>query len=301
MDCGLPKLARTRAREWGHPRDAEGRPTRFAVIALGKLGGRELSYASDLDIIFVCDPGGTCSRIDRDGQEFWFRIAQDLTRVLAERRICQIDARLRPWGDSGELVCTTTALQRYWSEPRELWERMSMLRAAHLAGDPRLGAETVALLRQRAIATPLPSDATHQVRDMRRRLEESVAGRDHVKRGWGGYVDIEFIAQSLSLGQDPGQVPMPAGTVACIERLAGLGRIPPAAASELIADLLFMRFVEGRMRLWVGKAISSLPAAEPSRERLARRCHLPDVASFNLALHLTRERSRRWFDRLVPP
>ena len=295
----LSRLTRLRAREWGHPHDAQGRPTRFAIIALGKLGGRELSYASDMDVIFVCDPGGACSRIERDGQEFWFRVAQDLIRTLTDKRICELDARLRPWGDSGELVCTTTALERYWSDPKELWERMSMLRAAHLAGDPRLGAEVVALLHARALATPLPGDAAAQVRSMRQRLEASVAGRDHVKRGWGGYVDIEFIAQLRCLSLPVAKLPQPATTAACLQRLADEGLIPAEAAPELIADLHFLRFVEGRMRLWVGKAVSSLPLDAAARSALAIRCHLPERAAFDLALHLARERARRWFERLI--
>jgi [glutamine synthetase] adenylyltransferase / [glutamine synthetase]-adenylyl-L-tyrosine phosphorylase len=298
-DTLLATLARNRARTWGHPRDEQGRPTRFALIALGKLGGRELSYASDLDIILVCDPGGTCAKNQRDGQEFWFRVAQDLTQTMTDRHIAELDARLRPWGDSGELVCTTTAIARYWAEPRELWERLAMVRAAHLAGDPRLAVEVVELLRRAAIASPLPADAAQQVRTMRQRLEASVAGRDHVKRGWGGYVDIEFIAQYLSLGLDPAQVPTPASTIACLARLAELGRIPAVAAAEMTEDLRFLRFVEGRMRLWVGKAVSSLPVHGAERAILARRCHHPDLAAFDLALHLARERSRRWFDTLI--
>ncbi len=134
---------------------------------------------------------------------------------------------------------------------------------------------------------------------MRARLETSVAGRDHVKRGWGGYVDIEFIAQFHCLGLDPDQVPQPATTAACLKRLAELGRIPAEAVGELIADVHFLRFVESRMRLWVGKAVSSLPLDPVAREQLAKRCHQPDLAAFNLALHLARERARTWFQRLV--
>ena len=295
----LSQLTRQRARDWGHPHDANGRPTRFAIIALGKLGGRELSYASDMDVIFVCDPGGSCSRVDRDGQEFWFRVAQDLTRTLTEKRICELDARLRPWGDGGELVCTTTALERYWADPRELWERMAMVRAAHLAGDPRLSSEVIDLLHRRAVSAPLPPDAAVQVRTMRQRLEASVAGRDHVKRGWGGYVDIEFIAQFCCLSLAPNKLPQPATTAACLQRLADEGLIPVEAAPVLIADLRFLRFVEGRMRLWVGKAVSSLPVDSAARDRLAIRCHLPERKDFDLALHLARERARRWFEHLI--
>lgn len=293
------QLARQRGREWGHPRDASGRPTRCAIIGLGKLGGREMSYASDLDVLFVCDPGGQCEKIGRDGQEFWFRVAQDLTRTLAEKRICELDARLRPWGDSGELVSTTTALERYWQDPKDLWERMAMVRAAHVAGDPRLGAETVALLRRAALSAALPGDAAAQVRAMRRRLEDSVAGRDHVKRGWGGYVDVEFIAQYHCLHVDPAQLPPVASTVACLTVLGDLGRLPQEAVADLTRDLHTLRFIEGRMRLWVGKAVSSLPTADIARQRLATRCHYNTRADFDLALHLARERCRTWFSRLI--
>ena len=174
-----------------------------------------------------------------------------------------------------------------------------MVRAAHLAGDPRLSAEVIRLLHRRALAAELPADAPTQVRHMRQRLEASVAGRDHVKRGWGGYVDIEFIAQFRCLSLPPGKLPQPATTSACLQRLADEGLIPAAAAPELIADLRFLRFVEGRMRLWVGKAVSSLPLDSDARDRLAIRCHLPERKDFDLALHLARERARRWFEQLI--
>jgi glutamine synthetase adenylyltransferase len=134
---------------------------------------------------------------------------------------------------------------------------------------------------------------------MRQRLEASVAGRDHVKRGWGGYVDIEFIAQFRCLSLPVARLPQPATTAACLQRLAGEGLIPAAAAPELIADLRFLRFVEGRMRLWVGKAVSSLPLDAEARNALAIRCHSPERADFDLALHLARERARRWFEQLI--
>jgi glutamate-ammonia-ligase adenylyltransferase len=296
--AALGHVIAEQARAWGVPLEA-GRPTRFAVLGLGKLGGRELTYASDMDVIFVCDPGGKCPRADHQGEEFWTRVAQALTRTLAEGRLYQIDARLRPWGEQGELVVDTTSLTRYWSEPRDLWERMAMLRVSHLAGDPRLGAEAVDLVRHAAIGRALPVDAVAQVRDMRRRLEESVAGQDHLKRGWGGYVDHEFIAQYLGLSGAVGGGAHAPGIADLLADLGKNGRIPAEAARELTAGLRLLRFVEARQRLAAGKAVSHLPVDIPNRTILARRCNFPDLAAFDRALHLARETGRKWFDKLV--
>ncbi len=299
LDVLLSRLAVERGRAWGFPMDEQGRPVRFAILGLGKLGGREPTYASDMDVVFVCDPGGRCPKVDKDGQEFWTRVAQDLMRLTQEHHLWDLDARLRPWGDGGELVASTLAIERYWTDPKDLWERMANLRVAHLAGDPLLGRPVADRILTAALGQPLPADAAAQVRSMRARLEASVAGRDHLKRGWGGYVDHEFIVQYRGLGLDPAVWPRPAGTLACLQALGRLGRIPSEAVTELADGLSFLRFVESRMRLWTGKAVSSLPTDSDGRSRIAKRCHFDQVAAFDERLHLTRETARRWFDRLI--
>ena len=294
----LPKQIAERAQAWGVPIENH-RPTRFAILGLGKLGSRELTYASDMDVVFVADPGGKCPRANYDGDAFWTRVSQDLIRVMQEGRLYEIDPRLRPWGDNGPFIANTEALKFYWSQRRELWERMAMLRISPLVGEPQLCEEAVTLIRTAAFTQPLGVSAGNEVRDMRRRLEESVVGRDHVKRGWGGYVDHEFTAQYLSLGLDPAAMPIGCATETMFVRLAELGRMPAEAVSELTTSLRTLRFIESRMRLAVGKAISSLPTEREARMHLAKRCNYPDLTAFDLALHLAREAGRRWFDRLV--
>jgi glutamate-ammonia-ligase adenylyltransferase len=295
----LSRLAGERGRQWGFPLDA-GRPVRFAVLALGKLGGDELGYVSDLDVLFVCDPGGACPRSDRDGLAFWTRVAQDLMRTMQEARLQELDARLRPWGEQGELVVDTASFDAYWTSPRELWERLAMVRARPLAGDLRLAQEAVDRLRCHAVAAPLPADAVAQVRAMRLRLEQSVDGQDHPKRGWGGYVDAEFVAQFLCLGRDPGQVLAGStGTIPTLQRLAAAGLLPAEAAADLAEGVRFLRLVEGRQRLATGTSGSAIPTDPDAREELARRCCLPDRRALDERLHLTRERNRRWFDCLL--
>lgn len=288
-----------RAKTWGIPEDS-GRPTRFCVIALGKLGGRELSYGSDCDVLFVSDPGGRCPRNDRDGEEFWERIAQDLMRSMQEAGLGEVDARLRPWGEQGPLVATLPSLQRYWQTGRELWERQAHVRATFLAGDPRLCAEALALLREHALAAPLPAGWGAEVRAMRRRLEESVAGADDLKRGPGGYVDAEFVAQALVLGRPSVALPDPPSTAACLQRLAAAAAIPAAAAAEMLPALTLLRRTENRLRLATGRATSALPADAAGQAAMARRCGYADAASFAGGIAAARGTLRRWFDALVP-
>ena len=294
----LPRIIADRAREWGIPIEKK-RPTRFAVLALGKLGSKELTYASDMDIIFVSDPGGQCPKANYDGDTFWLRVAQEFIRVMHDARIYEIDPRLRPWGEGGPMVANTEALGHYWSARRDMWERMAMLRVSYLAGDPHLAEEAIIHIRNAAFTQPVDDQARGEVRAMRKRLEDSVQGRDHVKRGWGGYVDHEFIAQFLCLGLDPKQLPIGCATEDMLTRLGELGRVPLEGVEALIKSLRILRFAEARMRLSAGKAVSSLPTEIPQRTHLARRCDFPDLDTFNLALHVARETGRMWFDRLI--
>jgi glutamate-ammonia-ligase adenylyltransferase len=284
---------------WGEPLRGDGAVSRFAVLGLGKLGGKELAYASDMDVIFVCDAGGQCQTKPRESEEFWIRVARDLCARCEKGQLYPVDPRLRPWGDQGQLVVNPNTLAQYWSQERELWERLAMTRISVLAGDAELGAESCELIRRAALTAPLPANAAEQVRSMRLRLEQSVSGRDHLKRGWGGYVDIEFLAFYLSLGCDPDVLPAGAAVIETLECLADLGRIPAIAAQECSESLLFLRQIEARMRLMDGEAISSLPVEDAPRKRFARCAGFETTEEMNLALHVARERARYWFDALV--
>ncbi len=302
LETALARCVPERARRHGVPVEG-GRASRFAVLGLGKLGARELTYASDMDVIFVCDPGGSCRRGASEamqGDVFWTKVAEDLVRLMAEHQLYELDPRLRPYGEKSELVATTEALGIYWSAPREIWERMAMLRVSHLAGDPRLGAEAVTTILTQALGQQLDPSCRGQVRDMRRRLEESVAGRDHLKRGRGGYVDHEFIAQFLALGLEAFELPQPCSTAALLERLGRIGRMPVEAADELTAGLRVLRMIEARMRLSAGKAVTSNPTHHAARTEQARRCRIPGMDAMDLELHLLRNSARSWFDRLIP-
>ena len=134
---------------------------------------------------------------------------------------------------------------------------------------------------------------------MRQRLEDSVAGKDHVKRGPGGYVDIEFLAQFLSLGQDPENLPAGVPIRHTLARLAVNGRISARALRECGQALDILRQVEARMRLETGHAISHLPSEAQQRQRFARIAGYDSREAMDRALYFAREHARRWFEEYV--
>lgn len=296
VDSLWQRVVADRAAAWGHP----GASSRMAILGLGKLGSAEMGYASDLDIIFVCDGQGQCpQREDRSTEDFFTRAAQDLLARGQQGGLLDIDARLRPWGEQGQMVITLTGLRDYWAQPRDLWERMAMLRVTPIAGDLELGQEAAALIRAAALGAPPDAAAAAEIRAMRQRLEDSVAGKDHVKRGPGGYVDIEFLVQFLSLGRSPESIPAGAPIRHGLARLASMGLISVRALRECGEALDILRQVEARMRLETGHAISHLPNEEGQRRRFARIAGYDSLEAMDRALFFAREHARQWFDCYV--
>lgn len=301
VELALEHAILQRAEMWGRP-EIKGEASRFAVLGCGKMGSGELVYGSDLDVIFVSDAGGYCTRKDdRSGPEFWARVCQRLTELVQGNKFFEIDARLRPWGSQGQMVVTLKTLRDYWSQPREIWERLAMTRVAPIAGDPELGHEATALIRSSALGAELPADAPTQVADMRARLEAENGHPHHVKHGPGGYVDAEFVAQLFSLGQLPSEVPPAAAIEHTLFALSSASAIPLEAAVELSESLRLLRHVEARIRLQNGGAGSSLPEDPQELEGVARRCGFEGGPELARAVDEARERNRRWFVELVGP
>jgi glutamate-ammonia-ligase adenylyltransferase len=266
------------------------------------MGSGELVYGSDLDVIFVCDPGGFCTaKDDRSGEEFWTRVAQRVVEILQQRQSYEVDTRLRPWGKQGPMVVNFNSLRGYWEEPRDIWERLAMTRIAPIAGDPSLGHEASELVRNAALASPLPEDSTEMVAQMRARMQNEQGSPNHVKHGPGGYVDAEFVAQYFSLGRDPDDVPPGAAIEHILLALSSAKVIPLDAAFELAEALRLLRRIEARLRLWRGNSESSLPTDEIERLHVAERCGFESGPAFDAAVEDARISSRRWFVDLIGP
>ena len=183
------------------------------VLALGKLGGREPNYHSDLDLIFLYEAGGhTTGRPNWSGggsgdgtinSHFFSEFGQRLIRVASHLgphgRLYEVDARLRPTGRSGALAVSFDALARYFAEgPAQLWERQALCKARPVLGTPEACRHAMEIVAQAAFGTPWRPEFATEIRQMRARLEETASQRN-LKRGPGGTVDTEFLVQMLQL------------------------------------------------------------------------------------------------------
>jgi len=184
----------------------------FAVLAMGKLGGRELEYNSDLDLIFLYDSpedlktkGGKLGKIT--AHEYYVKLGQRLISFLSaptrEGIVYQLDMRLRPSGRSGPLVSSLDAFTRYHETSSELWERQALIKGRYVAGDAALGARVETVAQRCAFGTGLTSADVAQIHHLRMRMERELAREDpshfNVKTGRGGLIDVEFLVQMLQL------------------------------------------------------------------------------------------------------
>ena len=280
-------LAAEHARvRWGLPRMRDGRRAPLAVLGMGKLGGRELGYHSDLDLLFVYGSsadeettGGTQGRIGH--HEYFARMVQRLLSLLTlqyrEGRLYQVDTRLRPSGNQGPLVVSEESLLEHHTRRAQLWERQALIKARAVAGDVAygerlLGTALAPLIWER----PVPEGAAEEIHRLRMRMEREVAGetRDqlNLKTGQGGLVDVEFAVQYLQLchGAALPAVRRP-GTLEALEALAVAGTLHREDATRLREGYLFLRRVENRQRLVHGRALQHLPTRGRPLLLLARR------------------------------
>ena len=241
----------------------------FAVIGMGKLGGRELNYASDVDVLFVHDGDGERAE----------RVARALLNVMTtpteDGIVFRTDADLRPEGRSGPLTRTLDSYASYYEGWAQTWEFQALLKARPVAGDIDLGDRFMALTRPFVWPDVLRPDAVREIRAMKERSEDvterkGLADRE-LKRGRGGIRDIEFAVQLLQLvhGRHDETVRSP-NTLDALHALSSAGYVEAADAARLDEAYRFLRTVEHRLQLYDEQQTHTIPADERARTRLAR-------------------------------
>ncbi|HET7765356.1 MAG TPA: bifunctional [glutamate--ammonia ligase]-adenylyl-L-tyrosine phosphorylase/[glutamate--ammonia-ligase] adenylyltransferase [Burkholderiales bacterium] len=258
---------------WTQLRGRHRSDPRFAVIAYGKLGGKELGYASDLDLIFLYDDP------DDAAQEVYARLAQRISRWLTARTsagvLFEIDLRLRPQGESGLLVSSIDAFRRYQRESAWTWEHQALTRARFSAGDAALGeafeTERVAILRAPRDHAELRED----VLSMRRQLLEGHPNASELfdlKHDRGGMIDIEFVVQYLVLAHSHRHSGLTrnAGNIALLEVAADLGLMPKESAASAADAYRDYRRRQHWLRL-NGAKYARVPAHEVEKQIEATR------------------------------
>lgn len=254
-------------------------PGRFAVIGLGKLGARELTYNSDLDLIFVyVASASTAGPVSV--HEFFTKVAQTLMTTLQVRtregRMYSIDTRLRPSGNQGTLVSSLESFARYHAESAQLWERQAMIKARGVAGEAALAREVEAIIERFVYARALDDDEVAEIHRLRMRLERELAGDEraefNIKTGRGGLLDIEFMVQMKQLrhGADVPAVRRRA-TRHALAALAEAGVVPAEEAATLEGSYAFLRALTNRLRIERDQPVESLEREGDRLPALARR------------------------------
>lgn len=291
---GVLRVVRARvASQLGEPWELEPdgtwRPTEFCIVGLGKLGGQELNYSSDVDVIFVYgaeghvfrDPPAPRARPSNGGltsHEFFRQLAEEVIAEVeaatAAGQLYRIDVRLRPEGAGGPLARSVESYENYYAQWGQTWERLTLMKARPVAGDRGLGSEFIESIQQFRYPRAATPHLIAEVAATKQRMEsDAIAGdvEHDVKRGRGGIREIEFITQALQLlhgGRQP--FLQGAGTLPTIDRLASYQLITPAEAVGLAKSYTFWRNVEHRLQLEALEQTHTLPSDDTGRLRISR-------------------------------
>ncbi len=297
-------------REWGTPCSEDGVPQPLLILGMGKLGGCELNFSSDIDLIFAWPEKGSTrgGRRELDNAQFFTRLGQRLIKALDQPTqdgfVYRVDMRLRPFGDSGPLVLSFAALEDYYQEQGRDWERYAMVKA-RIMGDSEdaYANELRAMLRPFVFRRYIDFSVIQSLRNMKGMIAREVRRRglkDNIKLGAGGIREIEFIVQVFQLirgGREPSlQSRSLLPTLAAIEQLHLL---PEGDAATLRDAYLFLRRLENLLQSINDEQTQTLPGDDLNRARLAWGMRVDDWAALTEKLDAHMAGVRRIFNDLI--
>ncbi|MDR9889500.1 bifunctional [glutamate--ammonia ligase]-adenylyl-L-tyrosine phosphorylase/[glutamate--ammonia-ligase] adenylyltransferase [Pseudenterobacter timonensis] len=297
-------------KEWGTPCSEAGVPQPLLILGMGKLGGGELNFSSDIDLIFAWPEKGSTrgGRRELDNAQFFTRLGQRLIKALDQPTqdgfVYRVDMRLRPFGDSGPLVLSFAALEDYYQEQGRDWERYAMVKAQIMGDDGgEYASELRAMLRPFVFRRYIDFSVIQSLRNMKGMIAREVRRRglkENIKLGAGGIREIEFIVQVFQLirgGREPSlQSRSLLPTLAAIDQLHLL---PEGDAQTLREAYLFLRRLENLLQSINDEQTQTLPADELNRARLAWGMGMDDWAALTERLAAQMGSVRRIFNELI--
>jgi glutamate-ammonia-ligase adenylyltransferase len=293
----------------GVPQGAGGVPAGPVVLAMGKFGGREMNYASDVDVVFLYDHEG-CAAPPRGRGEgttnahFFGELAQRTMRIFntfgPQGRLYEMDSRLRPSGRSGPPAVSLDEFARYFAAdgPAAIWERQALVKARPVAGSPAAVERLRGIIATATVARDWTAAEVESIRRMRYRMEQG-ARVTNLKRGPGGVVDVEFIVQMLQLvhGRSVPAVWTPE-TLRGLVALHEAGLLPDERFSFLERAYRTLRAIEGRLRLLDAAARHDFPAAPDEQRKLAHLLGSERPDALVQEVQATTARIRAEFERI---
>jgi glutamate-ammonia-ligase adenylyltransferase len=299
-------------RRHGQPCDGNGDRAHLVVLGLGKLGGIELNYSSDVDLVLAySSPGSTRSSDSQarllDNQEYFTRLGRKLVTALdpvtRDGFVFRTDLRLRPNGDSGPLVLSFPAMEHYYQTHGRNWERYALVKARAIAGPQKEADELLQMLKPFVYRKYLDFGAFDSIREMKGMIERELRGganRLDIKLGRGGIREVEFLVQSYQLirgGRDKKLQTQSLYTA--MQVLLNLNVLEPRVHQQLLDGYRFLRNVEHRLQMVADRQTQTLPASDEDRLRLAWSMGFAGWDTFLAQLDLYRERIHDQFKSIL--
>lgn len=291
----------------GLPRDAQGQAVRPVILGMGKLGGGELNFSSDIDLIFTYTAAGESDGPQAlDLGQYFARVVQRFTRLLNERTpeglVYRVDWMLRPFGSAGAPAASFAALEDYYQVHGREWERYALIKARPVAGDLEAGQGLLASLRPFIYRRYLDFNAVNNLRELKRLIEEEVVRKgleDNIKLGAGGIREVEFIVQSFQLmrgGQDR-RLRQQAlrGT---LRYLGASGMLDPAVAEQLEQDYDALRRLENAIQMQADEQTHQFPSDPRTLTRIAEALGMREAEHLIEATRALRARVRHRFEQV---
>ncbi len=296
---------------YGTPMDERGQPMPMLILGMGKLGGQELNFSSDIDLIFTYPSNGETvgGRRSLEHQQFFTKLGQKLIAALhqltADGFCYRVDMRLRPFGESGPLVLSFAALEDYYQEQGREWERYAMLKARVLNPDPYYTPELKALLRPFIYRRYIDFSAIESLRRMKQLIEQENRRRnrrDNIKLGAGGIREVEFVVQTLQLIRG-GRIPslQQPSILKALRALATEGLLEPAHVTAMTEDYLWLRQVEQALQGIDDKQTQTLPADPEQQQYLLAALRRENWQELTAEIEAAMQRIHAQFQLVIEP
>ncbi|MFS2221122.1 bifunctional [glutamate--ammonia ligase]-adenylyl-L-tyrosine phosphorylase/[glutamate--ammonia-ligase] adenylyltransferase [Pantoea sp. B65] len=297
-------------RDFGTPCNAQGEPQPLLILGMGKLGGGELNFSSDIDLIFSYPENGSTrgGRRELDNAQFFTRLGQRLIKVLDQPTVdgfvYRVDMRLRPFGDSGPLVLSFAALEDYYQEQGRDWERYAMVKARLMGGaDDRWSQELHQMLRPFVFRRYIDFSVIQSLRNMKSMIAREVRRRgltDNIKLGAGGIRETEFIVQVFQLIRGGRERSLQLRSLLpTLQSIGALNLLSASQLSQLHNGYLFLRRLENLLQSIADEQTQTLPVDELNRARLAWAMGYADWQALHAELDRHMAAVRAIFDELI--
>ena len=294
--------------KWGIPQNRAGIVQPLLVYGMGKLGGKELNFSSDIDLIFTYpEPGETTGcRRTLDNQQFFTRLAQKLITALNQQTVdgfvYRVDMRLRPFGESGPIVMTFNAMEDYYQEQGRDWERYAMLKA-RLIGEGQYHQQLTNMLRPFVYRRYIDFSVIDSLRRMKMMIAQEVRRKqlkNNIKLGGGGIREIEFIVQVFQLIRG-GRVPelQQRNLLTVLPLLVEYGEINQETETVLTKAYCFLRRVENIIQALNDQQTQTLPDDELNQARILHVMQIENWPQFLTILHEHMENVHLTFNQLI--